>query len=45
MTLNAEKQVARYANIIFMRELTHQADQLSPFPIYRVLWTSCITFR
>ncbi|MDF2679643.1 MAG: hypothetical protein K0R47_833 [Brevibacillus sp.] len=32
--MNADKQAARYANIIFMRELAGKDDQLFPFPIY-----------
>lgn len=35
--MNPDKQAARYANIIFMRELARHEDQLFPFPIYREL--------
>ncbi|MED4781068.1 cytochrome P450 [Brevibacillus choshinensis] len=37
MTLNADKQATRYANIIFIKELARNDEQLFPFPIYREL--------
>ncbi|MED4582383.1 cytochrome P450 [Brevibacillus choshinensis] len=37
MTLNADKQATRYANIIFIKELARNDKQLFPFPIYREL--------
>ncbi|MED4750452.1 cytochrome P450 [Brevibacillus choshinensis] len=37
MTLNADKQATRYANIIFIKELACNDEQLFPFPIYREL--------
>ncbi|WP_412679693.1 cytochrome P450 [Brevibacillus choshinensis] len=35
--MNADKQATRYANIIFIKELARNDEQLFPFPIYREL--------
>ncbi|WP_412679556.1 cytochrome P450 [Brevibacillus choshinensis] len=35
--MNADKQATRYANIIFIKELACNDEQLFPFPIYREL--------